>query len=142
MTVSPSRMLCFALYAATRAMQAAYGPLLAPHGLTYPQYLVLGVLWETPDPQTVGAIGRALDLDSNTLTPLVKRMETAGLVTRRRNDRDERQVLVALTPVGQALRDGTAHVPGSIAARTGLTDADIAALRDTVNRLRDRLRRA
>ncbi len=141
MTLAPADMLCFALYSATHAMHAAYAPLLGPLGLTYPQYLVLSTLWTAPEPQPVGAIGRALHLDSNTLTPLVKRLETMGLVTRRRCNRDERQVRVALTDAGQALRDRAAHVPGCIADRTGLTDADIAALRDMVNRLRDRLRR-
>lgn len=140
MTLPPSDMLCFALYSATHAMQAAYAPLLAPLGLTYPQYLVLSALWDAPGPLTVGRIGRTLHLDSSTLTPLVKRLKGAGLVTRHRSDRDERQVLVALTPAGHALRDRAANVPACIAARTGLSPADIAALRDTVTRLRDTLR--
>jgi len=141
MTLSPSDMLCFALYSATHAMQAAYAPLLAPLGLTYPQYLVLATLWTAPGPQTVGAIGRALQLDSSTLTPLLKRVESMGLVSRRRGDRDERQVLVALTDAGHALRARAAHVPGCIAERTGLSHGDIAALRDAVAGLRDGLRR-
>ena len=140
MTMPPSDMLCFALYSATLAMQQAYKPLLADLGLTYPQYLVLSALWAAPAPQSVGTIGRTLHLDSNTLTPLIKRLETMGLVTRRRGDRDERQVLVALTPEGIALRDRAAHVPRAIAERTGLDLADIAALRDAVGALRDNLR--
>lgn len=142
MTLPPSDMLCFALYSATHAMQAAYAPLLAPLGLTYPQYLVLSTLWTAPGPQAVGTIGRALQLDSSTLTPLLKRLDSMGLVSRRRSDRDERRVLVALTDDGHALRARAAYIPGCIADRTGLSQTDIAALRDAVAGLRDTLREA
>jgi DNA-binding MarR family transcriptional regulator len=142
MTLPPSDMLCFALYSATHAMQSAYAPLLAELGLTYPQYLVLAALWSSPEPQSVGAIGRAVQLDSSTLTPLVKRLEAMGLVTRRRCARDERRVLVVLTDTGKAMESRAAHIPQCIADRTGLSEDDIVALREAVFSLRDTLRRA
>lgn len=142
MTLPPSDMLCFALYSATHAMQAAYAPLLAELGLTYPQYLVLSALWSSPGSQSMGTIGHILQLESSTLTPLVKRLEAMGLVARHRSERDERRVLVTLTDAGTAMRDRAAHVPGCIADRTGLSQSEIAALRDAVFALRDTLRRA
>jgi DNA-binding MarR family transcriptional regulator len=142
MTLAPSDMLCFALYSATHAMQAAYAPFLSGLGLTYPQYLVLSVLWSVPEPQSVGSIGRALHLESSTLTPLVKRLEAMGLVRRQRSDNDERRVLVALTDAGTEMKDRAAHVPGCIAERTGLSQSEIADLRDAVFALRDTLRSA
>lgn len=138
-TLPPPQMLCFALYSAAHAMQAAYKPLLEPLGLTYPQYLALAALW-AEDGQTVGQIGAALMLDSNTLTPLLKRLEQAGWVQRRRDAADERQVRLTLTEAGRALRDRAAEVPGCFLDRTGLALADAAALRDAVAALRDRLR--
>lgn len=138
-TLPPPQMLCFALYSAAHAMQAAYKPLLEPLGLTYPQYLALSALW-AEDGQTVGQIGAALMLDSNTLTPLLKRLEQAGWVQRRRDAADERQVRLTLTEAGRALRDRAAEVPGCFLDRTGLAPADAAALRDAVAALRDRLR--
>ena len=138
-TLPPPQMLCFALYSAAHAMQAAYKPLLDPLGLTYPQYLALSALW-AEDGQTVGQIGAALMLDSNTLTPLLKRLEQAGWVTRRRDAADERQVRLTLTDAGRALRDRAAEVPGCFLDRTGLALTDAAALRDAVAALRDRLR--
>ena len=95
--------LCFALYAASRAVTQTYQPYLAPLGLTYPQYLVMLVLWEK-DGVTVKAIGEQLQLDSGTLTPLLKRLEAAGYLHRRRSSADERQVLIQLSQSGQALR--------------------------------------
>lgn len=138
-TLHPSQMLCFALYSAAHAMQAAYKPLLDPLGLTYPQYLALSALW-AEDGQTVGQIGAALMLDSNTLTPLLKRLEQAGWITRRRDSSDERQVRLTLTDAGRALRDRAASVPGCFLDRTGLALPDAARLRDDVAALRDRLR--
>ena len=102
--------LCFALYAATGLVTRAYRPLLEPLGLTYPQYLAMMALWET-SPQTVGALGRRLSLDSGTLTPLFKRLEGAGLVARARDPEDQRRVLIALTEAGSALKARAADIP-------------------------------
>ena len=123
------QQLCFALYAASRAAVNLYRPALDPLGLTYPQYLVLLVLWEHGD-TSVKDLGAALMLDSGTLSPLVKRMESAGLVRRARRVDDERSVLVSLTPAGRALRRTAASVPTTIAAATGLPEADLVDLRD------------
>ncbi len=120
MTLAPPDMLCFALHSAAHAMHAAYAPLLQPLGLTYPQYLVLSAL-AAQDGQTVGTLGTTLRLESNTLTPLLKRMEAAGWLIRRRSDRDERQVLVTLTPAGLALAEQAAAVPRAFAAKTAST---------------------
>ncbi len=102
--------LCFALYGAANRMTRLYRPLLDALGLTYPQYLAMLVLWEQ-SPRTVGALGDALDLDSSTLTPLLKRLEAGGLVERRRDPEDERRVIVALTDQGRALRDQAELIP-------------------------------
>ncbi|MDX5383574.1 MAG: MarR family transcriptional regulator [Rhodobacterales bacterium] len=138
MTLTLPDMLCFSLYSANHAMQAAYKPLLDPLGLTYPQYLVLTALWQQ-DGQTVGTLGRALRLESNTLTPLLKRMEGQGLITRSRDKADERQVLIALTPEGRAMQSRAAHVPACLLDRAGLTVDQASALRDTIAALRERL---
>lgn len=126
------RQVCFPLYAATNLITRLYGPVLGAIGLTYPQYLVMLVLWEH-EPQTVGALGARLYLDSGTLTPLLKRMEAAGLVTRRRDPDDERRVLIALTPQGRALRDQAAHVPETMTG--GYEPEGIDELRDSVRAL-------
>ena len=107
--------LCFRLYTASRLITQAYHPVLSEHGLTYPQYLVLLALWEK-DAQPVNDIAKRLYLETNTVTPMLKRMETAGLVTRRRNkaDADGRQVIVSLTPAGWALRHSLADLPAQI----------------------------
>lgn len=141
MNLKPEDMVCFALYSAQHAMQAAYKPLLEPLGLTYPQYLVLSALW-AQDGQTVGALGAALHLESNTLTPLLKRMEAAGLVARSRDPGDERQVRVTLAAAGQAMAARAAHVPGCFLAATGMDLPELAALRDRLGALRARLREA
>lgn len=144
MTLAPSQMLCFSLYSAAHAMQAAYTPLLAPLGLTYPQYLLLSALASGTEQeqqgQSLGQIGAQLMLDSNTLTPMVKRMEAAGWVVRNRNRADERQVLVQLTRAGEALVAEVGDVPGCFVARTGLDPAAIDAMRTALTQLRDRLR--
>jgi DNA-binding MarR family transcriptional regulator len=127
--------LCFPLYAASRAVTRAYAPLLEPVGLTYPQYLTLLALWSGPDEQTVGDLGRRLRLDSGTLTPLLKRLEAAGLVTRRRDPDDERRVVVALTPAGDALQDDVAHVPAAVVGLLGLPAEDLIALKGLLDRL-------
>jgi DNA-binding MarR family transcriptional regulator len=122
------RQVCFALYAASRAVTQLYRPLLDALGLTYPQYLVLLVLWER-GPVTVSELGDALDLDSGTLSPLLKRLEAAGLVTRGRRPSDERTVEVRLTGAGTELKAKAAGVPRKIARATGLRVAELAALR-------------
>ena len=134
-------MICFALYSANHAMQRVYQPLLAKMGLTYPQFLVLMLLWED-DGRTVGDLGRALQLDSNTVTPLLKRMEAQGLVTRARVAEDERQVRVALTDKGRALEGEAAGLAGCIFDACGLAVAELTALQGQVSGLRDRLRSA
>jgi MarR family transcriptional regulator, organic hydroperoxide resistance regulator len=126
------RQVCFPLYAATNLLNRLYGPVLRPLGLTYPQYLVMLVLWEQ-EPQTVGALGARLHLDSGTLTPLLKRMEAAGHVTRTRDPADERRVIIGLSPQGRALREAALHVPATIAG--GRTSDDIEELRSSVQRL-------
>jgi DNA-binding MarR family transcriptional regulator len=128
------RQVCFALYAASRAATALYRPLLDELGLTYPQYLVLLLLWER-DGRTVKELGEELDLDSGTLSPLLKRLESAGLVSRRRSTGDERVVQVHLTRAGTALRRRALAVPRRLAAATGLSTAELARLRDTLTAL-------
>ena len=133
-------VLCFAVYAANHAFGRAYKPLLDRLGLTYPQYLVMVILWEGEGP-TVGAIGRRLFLESNTLTPLLKRLEAQGLVSRARDSGDERQVVVRPTERGLALRKEARSVPGCIEQATGLDGPGLACLRDELGRLRERLDR-
>ena len=141
MTLAPSDMLCFALHSTAHAVHAAYAPLLQPLGLTYPQYLVLSALAARYG-QSVSGIGADLRLESNTLTPLLKRMESAGWVTRRRDSRDERQVRVSLTEEGHNLADRTSGIPRAFAERTGLTLDQVIDLRDVLAVLRDRLKPA
>lgn len=132
------RQLCFAVYAAGHAYGRLYKPLLDPLGLTYPQYLVMLVLWEQ-DGITLKAIGQQLMLDSGTLTPLLKRLEAAGLVSRRRSTADERQVIVRLTPQGAALKAAAARIPPEIARAFGKPEAEVRALRQALAELRRRL---
>lgn len=139
MTLTPPDMLCFALYSATHAMQQAYKPLLDDLGLTYPQYLVLSVLWGADD-QTVSAIGRQVQLDSNTLTPLLKRLEAQGFLSRQRDSRDERQVRIRLTVAGRDLAPRAARLPECFLKQTGLTVEAVQALRDQITVLRNHLR--
>lgn len=141
MTLTLPDMICFALYSATHAMQHVYKPLLDDLGLTYPQYLVLTALWEQ-DRQTVGALGRQVQLESNTLTPLLKRLEERGFVTRTRDDRDERQVNITLTEPGRALQARAAHIPACVLEKSGLSVDDLTRLRDQITTLRDHLRGA
>lgn len=124
--------VCFPLYAATNLLNRLYGPVLRELGLTYPQYLVMLVLWEE-QPQTVGALGARLYLDSGTLTPLLKRMEAAGLVSRTRDPEDERRVMIELTGKGIALRDKALHVPETIAQ--GRSPEGVEELRENVRHL-------
>ncbi|GAA2310597.1 MarR family transcriptional regulator [Streptomyces hawaiiensis] len=120
--------LCFALYAAQRAVTAAYRPLLDELGLTYPQYLVLLALWERGE-TTVKELAAALRLDYGTVSPLLKRLESAGLVRRERSARDERSVLVAVTGRGRELRERAGRVPGALLTATGLEAAEAGRLR-------------
>lgn len=126
--------LCFRLYAASRAVTGLYRPLLEELNLTYPQYLVMLVLWER-GAVSVKELGAALRLDSGTLSPLLKRLESAGLVTRSRRSDDERSVLVAPTEAGRALRERAAEIPHRIACATGLRGDELAALRTTLDRV-------
>ena len=130
------RQLCFPLYAAARAVVRAYGPMLDAVGLTYPQYLVMLALWGNPDePLSVGDVGRRVQLDTGTLTPLLKRLEVAGYIRRHRDPLDERRVLLELTDEGHGLRDRVAHVPGELARATGLDHEDADVLRRVLGRL-------
>jgi DNA-binding MarR family transcriptional regulator len=129
--------LCFALYSASRAVIRSYAPLLEPLGLTYPQYLVLLVLWQR-DGAAVHELGRRLALDSGTLTPLLKRLEHQRLIERRRGEDDERVVRIHLTPAGRALRGKARKVPMELACRAGYDLASRGSLRELV-RLRDEL---
>jgi MarR family transcriptional regulator, organic hydroperoxide resistance regulator len=126
--------LCFGLYTASRAITALYRSLLEPLDLTYPQYLVMLALWER-DGRQVKELGTALNLDSGTLSPLLKRLEKAGLVTRRRQADDERSVRIALTPAGHALRERAEAIPPHIGAALGLGSAELTGLRTALDRL-------
>lgn len=109
------RQLCFSLYRASRAVTRAYRPLLEELGLTYPQYLVMLVLWQEDGPVGLNDIGARLGLDSGTLTPLLRRLEQAGLLTRARSADDERRRLISLTPAGRDLREAAADIPARMA---------------------------
>lgn len=132
------KQVCFALYAASRAVTGLYRPVLDALGLTYPQYLVMLVLWER-GPALVKELGQALDLDSGTLSPLLKRLEAAGLVSRTRCVEDERAVRVHLTDDGEALRDRATDVPRKLSGATGMRLAELEALRDNLARLTEEI---
>ncbi|MBD0840785.1 MULTISPECIES: MarR family winged helix-turn-helix transcriptional regulator [unclassified Streptomyces] len=133
--------LCFALYAAQRAVTAAYRPLLDDLGLTYPQYLVLLVLWERGE-TTVKELAGALRLDYGTVSPLLKRLESAGLVRRERAAGDERSVLVACTGRAEELKERAARVPGALLAATELGGPEVARLREELWQLAERAQAA
>jgi DNA-binding MarR family transcriptional regulator len=135
------RQLCFALYASSLAMTKLYKPLLAPLGLTYPQYLVMLVLWQDGT-SSVSALGERLSLDSGTLTPLLKRLELAGHVTRARDPGDERRVQVALTACGHALKTQALALPPTLACATSCDLAELQSLTQRLHDLLGRLRRA
>lgn len=140
-TLDPQRLdnqICFAVYSAAHAFNSVYKPLLDRLGLTYPQYLVMLVLWERDD-VPVKDIGERLFLDSGTLTPLLKRLEAAHLVKRTRSSEDERQVLIALTPQGHALKEKARSVPQSILAASDCSVSELVAMKDEIVALRDRL---
>jgi DNA-binding MarR family transcriptional regulator len=129
-----SDQLCFALHAASRAITGVYRPMLDRFGITYPQFMVLLALWEH-DGQTVSELGEALYLDSGTLSPLVKRLEAAGLVKRRRVAADERRVTVHLTAEGMALEADARTTPAEVAKNLAIRPDEAEALRDTLLRL-------
>ncbi|NTF41286.1 MarR family winged helix-turn-helix transcriptional regulator [Rhizobium rhizogenes] len=129
------RQLCFAVYSAAHAFNRAYKPILDRVGLTYPQYLVMLVLWEKGS-LSVKTIGEKLDLDSGTLSPLLKRLEQAGLIGRARDPRDERQVIVSLTEKGSGMQCQVDTIMGAIGQATGCDMAEIANLRDQLRRLK------
>ncbi|SCU76216.1 Organic hydroperoxide resistance transcriptional regulator [Cupriavidus necator] len=135
------RQLCFALYSSSLAMTKLYKPLLSKLGLTYPQYLVMLVLWET-ETLTVSELGARLALDSGTLTPLLKRLETARLVTRTRDTADERRVLVSLSDSGRALRQRAARIPERMLCATQCPIEEIQALTQRLHALRSTLEQA
>jgi len=130
--------ICFAVYSAAHAFNRVYKPLLDRLGLTYPQYLVMLVLWERDD-VPLKEIGEKLFLDSGTLTPLLKRLEAAHLVRRTRSTEDERQVLIALTPQGHARKEKARAVPQSILAASDCTVPELVAMKNEIVALRDRL---
>jgi DNA-binding MarR family transcriptional regulator len=137
-SVALDDQLCFALYAASRAVTARYRPMLDEIGLTYPQYLVMMLLWET-DHQTVGQLGSRLALDSGTLSPLLKRLTTAGLVTRHRRVEDERSVSIALTDQGRALRDRAFAISESMIGTIGFDRGEFDDLMQRLRLLTDRV---
>ena len=137
-SVALDDQLCFALYAATRAVTARYRPMLEAIGLTYPQYLVMMLLWES-DHQTVGQLGSRLALDSGTLSPLLKRLTAAGLVTRHRRVEDERSVSIALTDEGRALREKAVGISGEMIGAIGFDKSEFTELMQRLRLLTDRV---
>ncbi|SCZ65501.1 MarR family winged helix-turn-helix transcriptional regulator [Epibacterium ulvae] len=140
-TLPLDQQLCFALYSANHVMGRLYRPLLAKLGLTYPQYLVMLALWEK-DNQPVGALGQALALETNTLTPLLKRMEGAGFLTRTRNPEDERSVSICLSEKGRALEVDAVDVGLCVSAAAGDDPGAIDLLREEIKALTERLKSA
>ncbi len=136
--LSPQEMICFALYSSAQAMQQAYKPLLAPLKLTYPQYIVLMALWSQDD-VTVGQLGRQVMLETNTLTPLLKRLEGKGLVTRQRSAKDERVVRICLTQAGREMQTAAKQAAQCFFAKTDLGQEQAKHLRDQILRLRGNL---
>ena len=132
------RQLCFAVYSTAHAFTRAYKPILDKIGLTYPQYLAMLVLWEKSE-LPVKTIGEKLDLDSGTLSPLLKRLEQNGLIKRTRDSRDERQVLVSLTPKGDAMRGEVDTIMGSIGDAIGCTLEEMTEIRKLLEGLRSNL---
>ena len=129
-------MLCFSLYSAGHAFTQLYRPLLEKLGLTYPQYLVMVTLWSR-DGRTVKELGQTLFLDSSTLTPLLKRLEALGLINRRRNPANERQLVVSLTQAGRALQEKARPIPEAFLCASGRDMADLLRLRDEMAGIRE-----
>ncbi|MEJ2795576.1 MarR family transcriptional regulator [Iodobacter sp. LRB] len=132
------KQFCFSLYSASLAMTKAYKPLLAKIGLTYPQYLVMLVLWQQ-DNVLVKDIGEALFLDSGTLTPLLKRMESAAFISRQRDTEDERQVRITLTANGKALKEAAKEIPVQLLCASGQSADTLMQLRSQLTQIRDDL---
>ncbi|MBX3656833.1 MAG: MarR family transcriptional regulator [Ramlibacter sp.] len=137
-TLLLDNQLCFALYSASLAMTKLYKPLLEELGLTYPQYLVMLVLWER-DGLMVSELGERLSLDSGTLTPLLKRLEASGLVARIRDVQDERRVHITLTAAGRKLKSRATRIPGCILAASQCSIPELISLTRQVQALRQRL---
>jgi MarR family transcriptional regulator, organic hydroperoxide resistance regulator len=137
-TLLLDNQLCFALYSTSLAMTKIYKPLLAPLGLTYPQYLAMLVLWEQ-DGVMVSELGERLYLDSGTLTPLLKRLEASGLIDRLRDVADERRVHVTLTAAGRKLKSKAATIPACVLSAAGCSLPDLASLTRQVQALRLKL---
>ncbi|WP_446029452.1 MarR family winged helix-turn-helix transcriptional regulator [Lelliottia amnigena] len=133
--------LCFALYSANLALNKLYRQLLAPLNLTYPQYLVMLILWERDD-ITVSEIGERLFLDSATLTPLLKRLESAGLIVRQRSRQDERQVAITLSDEGRALQQQAQDIPQAVGCAAQCDTETLLALKQQLEQLRQQLHRA
>ncbi|MGE0054595.1 MAG: MarR family winged helix-turn-helix transcriptional regulator [Hyphomicrobium sp.] len=139
--MTPSKLedqLCFAIYSAEHAFSRAYKPMLDDLGITYPQYLVLTVLWAQDD-LTVNGIGQKLLLESSTLTPLLKRLEAQGLISRSRHKADERQVRVQLTAAGKKLAQAARDIPKCMLKATGLTAEALVRLKREIEAVRDNL---
>lgn len=132
------QQLCFALYASSLAMTKLYKPLLAPLGLTYPQYLVMLVLWEQ-DGISVSTLGQRLSLDSGTLTPLLKRLEAAELIIRQRSEEDERRVHVLLSSAGKKLRQRALSIPKQLACASACSLDELSSLTARLHQLREQL---
>ena len=132
--------LCFSIYAASHAFNRVYQPLLTDLGLTYPQFIAMILLWEQ-DGQTVGELGQKLFLQSNTLTPMLKRLETLGYIKRRRDSADERQVRINLTDAGRKLRLRASDIVRCVRKATGLQDKQFKELKEGVDALRKALER-
>jgi DNA-binding MarR family transcriptional regulator len=128
--------ICYAIYSAGIAIQRIYKPLLDELGLTYPQYLVMNVLWRE-DSQTVGAIAEHLALEPSTLTPLLKRLETSGFVTRTRNPENERQVVIALAEAGRGLRARAGCLGQALLEASGRSSAELGQMKSEIKALRD-----
>jgi len=128
------RQVCFALVVSSRSVLAIYRPLLEPLGLTHPQYLVMLALWGDA-PLSVREIGALLQLDSPTLSPLLKRLESAGLITRTRSDEDERQVNIGLSARGRVLRDEATKIPPAVVAQLGISMPELEALHAALTRV-------
>lgn len=127
--------LCFRLYNLNKIMNRSYAPLLSDLELTYPQYLVMLVLWQSSQTISIKLLGMQLNLDSGTLSPLLKRMEKMGLITRKRKDLDERVVEISLTESGSKLKENAECIPTKMFAKTGLSIDDIAHLNNTLDKL-------
>lgn len=132
------QQLCFAVYSAAHALNRTYKPLLDPYGLTYPQYIALMTLWQQ-DGRTVKALGATLGLDSGTLSPLLKRLEASGYITRARDKADERQVLVTLTEKGRAMQRDAVAIRMEIGKATGCTLEALQALTRDLQAMTERL---